>query len=106
MNVQIESIYEIIDIQQNVLLSTLSHANKTAKYLFQFQLKSVSFFFLNKLWNTFNFSEYICVLSGFDRAVADAFMKAEEFRITTVTFVMSKCLSLSLFHSCSLVIVV
>jgi hypothetical protein len=40
--------------------------------------------------------------SGFDRAVADAFMKAEEFRITTVTFVMSKCLSLSLFHSYSL----
>ena len=34
--------------------------------------------------------------SGFDRAVADAFMKAEEFRITTVTFVMSKCLSLFL----------
>ena len=36
--------YKIIDIPQNVLLSTLSHANKTAKYFFQFQLKSVFFF--------------------------------------------------------------
>ena len=38
-------------------------------------------------------------LFGFDRAVVDGFMKAEEFRITTVTFVMSKFLSLSLLQS-------
>ena len=38
-------------------------------------------------------------LFEFDRAVIDGFMKAKEFRITTVTFVMSKFFALSLSHS-------
>jgi hypothetical protein len=49
------------------ITTVLSHANKTAKYFFQFQLKSVSFFFnINyEILSIFlNISVYTCVVNN------------------------------------------